>query len=203
MTPGAIAQSGGWHELRRGAHRDHHGGDPERDDQPAHQRGAHLGPAQRRGQPQRRRGPRLVPPRHHASACNDSFGTRVHGGSAPGRGIAQVASREQATTLTAGTRYYVCAISNAIGTGYGEVLTFVAGGLPPVVTTEAAMDILATSATMAGTTQRHTAWFRFGDRHLQRFRVPKPTAWLWARFRSRRLLAAPVANPLEPATTYF
>ena len=148
-------------------------------------------------------------------ACNDSFGTRVPatGGSALGGGIAQVAFSEQATTLTAGTRYYVCAIaSNAIGTGYGEVLTFVAGGLPPVVTTEAAMDILATSATMAGTANPNgtytTAWFRFGDSDpgtcSDSFgaRVPGTNGVAVGNGFTSVDFSQPLLD-LEPATTYF
>jgi MYXO-CTERM domain-containing protein len=106
----------------------------------------------------------------HPGACNDTFGTRfpATGGTALGGGVAQVAFSEQAASLVPGTRYYFCAIaSNSVGTGHGEVLTFVAGANPPVVTTEPATSVAASSASMEGTANpsgtQTTAWFRLGD----------------------------------------
>lgn len=64
-------------------------------------------------------------------SCNDTFGTRVPatGGTALGAGTSPVAYSRAVSGLLGGTKYYVCAIaSNALGTRFGAVQSFVAGG---------------------------------------------------------------------------
>ena len=103
-------------------------------------------------------------------ACDDSFGTRVPAaaGSDLGNGIDFVAFSEAIAGLTPATTYYYCAIAeNSQGLGFGEIMTFVPGADPPIVTTEMATDVLGTSATLAGTANPMgtdgTGWFRLGD----------------------------------------
>jgi MYXO-CTERM domain-containing protein len=103
-------------------------------------------------------------------ACDDSFGIRAPaaGGAALGSGVGSVAYSEAITGLSPGVTYYYCAIAaNSEGIGFGEVVSFVAGAAAPTVTTEAAADILGTSATIAGTATPNgsdtTGWFRYGD----------------------------------------
>jgi MYXO-CTERM domain-containing protein len=100
-------------------------------------------------------------------ACNDTFGTRspAAGGSALGAGSSAVAYAQALTGLTSGTTYYYCAIaSNAVGTGFGSVLSFTTAAAPSVITTAAA-PVLTTSATLNGTANPNqlatTGWFRY------------------------------------------
>ena len=69
------------------------------------------------------------------------------------------------TGLTPGTTYYACAIaSNASGTGFGTILSFIAP-LPPTVVTAAATAVMSASATLNGTANPNgtaaTGWFRY------------------------------------------
>jgi MYXO-CTERM domain-containing protein len=103
-------------------------------------------------------------------ACDDTFGKRAPttGGTDVGAGAAPVAFSQPLTGLTAWTTYYYCAIaSNAEGTRFGKIVSFVPGAVPPTVTTVAATDVLGTSATLAGTANPHggdaQGWFRYGD----------------------------------------
>ena len=102
--------------------------------------------------------------------CDDTFGTRAPatGGTALGSGAASVAFSEPITGLTAGMTYYYCAVAqNAQGTRFGEIVSFVPDAVPPTVTTEAPIEVLGTSATVAGTANPNegetTGWFRYGD----------------------------------------
>jgi hypothetical protein len=104
------------------------------------------------------------------AACNDSFGVRAPaaGGAALGDGVASAPYSEAIAGLEPGTTYYYCAIAgNAEGMGFGEVLSFVTGALPPSVTTEEAIDLLGDGATLAGSADPNgsptTGWFRYGD----------------------------------------
>ncbi|MEZ4295071.1 MAG: MYXO-CTERM sorting domain-containing protein [Polyangiaceae bacterium] len=100
-------------------------------------------------------------------SCNDVFGTRapVSGGTALGSGNTAVPFSEPITGLTAGTTYYFCAIAqNAIGTGFGSVLTFTTTAAP-VVTTNAASAVTSSTATLNGSGNPKlaatTGWFRY------------------------------------------
>ncbi|MBE7451667.1 MAG: hypothetical protein HS111_23080 [Kofleriaceae bacterium] len=101
--------------------------------------------------------------------CNDTFGVRVPatGGTALGAGVTAVAYAEALSGLTTNTTYYACAIaSNGVGTSVGAVVSFRPGAEPPVVTTEAATDVTAVAATLAGTANPNglasIGWFRYG-----------------------------------------
>ncbi len=98
--------------------------------------------------------------------CNDSFGTRepATGGVGLGAGTA-AAPFSRAATLTPGTTYYYCAIaSNAVGIGFGAVLSFVTPAAPAVNTVAPTL-VTATSATLNGTASPNgsatSAWFRY------------------------------------------
>jgi MYXO-CTERM domain-containing protein len=100
-------------------------------------------------------------------ACNDSFGTRAPavGGTALGAGSTAVAYSQAPSGLTAGTTYYFCAIaSNAAGTGFGSVLTFVTPAAPTVATVSAT-NVTSTSALLDGSANPQfaaaTGWFRY------------------------------------------
>ncbi|MBK8252377.1 MAG: hypothetical protein IPK82_06875 [Polyangiaceae bacterium] len=99
--------------------------------------------------------------------CNDTFGTRAPaaGGVSLGSGATSVAYAQPISGLTAGTTYYFCAIaSNSVGPGFGSVLSFTTAA-PPTVTTVAASNIVATSATLNGSANPNllasTGWFRY------------------------------------------
>jgi MYXO-CTERM domain-containing protein len=99
--------------------------------------------------------------------CNDVFGTRAPaaGGTALGAGGSAVAYAQSVAGLAAGTTYYYCAIaSNAVGTGFGTVLSFTTSG-PPVVTSVAATLVASTGATLNGSASPNlaaaTGWFRY------------------------------------------
>ena len=102
--------------------------------------------------------------------CNDTFGTRAPatGGTDLGGGTTSAPYTQAVTGLTDGMTYYYCAIAtNAAGTGFGAVQMFVAGGVPPDVTTEAATAVTTMGATVAGTANPNgtatTGYFRYGD----------------------------------------
>ena len=99
--------------------------------------------------------------------CNDTFGTRVPAtsGTGLGTGNATVTYAITASSLTAGTTYFFCAItSNGSGTAFGGVLSFTTPGAPTVTTT-GATNISATNAQLNGsanpTAATTTGWFRF------------------------------------------
>ena len=99
--------------------------------------------------------------------CNDSFGTRLplNGGTALGSGSSPVPLALPATSLTAGTTYYFCAIaSSAVGTSVGTVLSFTTAAVP-TATTVAATAITSTGGTINGTGDPNgaaaTGWFRY------------------------------------------
>ncbi|MDX2010122.1 MAG: hypothetical protein SFW67_08030 [Myxococcaceae bacterium] len=98
--------------------------------------------------------------------CNDIFGTRAPVMAiALGSGSTSVALSEPLTGLTAGTTYYYCAIAeNAVGTGFGSVLSFTTPGAPTVVT-NAASSVLGSTATLNGSATPNlsasTGWFRY------------------------------------------
>ncbi|HMF41847.1 MAG TPA: hypothetical protein VKQ32_14315 [Polyangia bacterium] len=101
--------------------------------------------------------------------CNDSFGTRVPtgtGGSPLGSGTAVVAFSQNVTGLSGGVTYYFCAIaSNSAGTSFGAVLNFRVDTPAPIVSTEAATAVTATTATVNGSANPNgtdtTGWFRY------------------------------------------
>jgi MYXO-CTERM domain-containing protein len=103
-------------------------------------------------------------------ACDDAFGTRTpsSGGTALGAGTQPAAFTAALTGLTRGAAYYYCAIAgNAEGTSFGAIQVAVPGTTSPVVTTEAAVAISGSGATLAGTANPNgnsaTGWFRYGD----------------------------------------
>ncbi|MFO0572609.1 MAG: hypothetical protein U1A78_01280 [Polyangia bacterium] len=103
-------------------------------------------------------------------SCTDSFGERAptSDGQALGAGTAPAAYSVALSGLVQGATYYYCAIaSNAIGTTYGDVVSFVPGVGAPSVTTEAASAFDATSATINGTVDGNgspaAVWFRYGE----------------------------------------
>jgi len=100
-------------------------------------------------------------------ACNDTFGTRAPtvGGTNLGSGTTSIFFNASATPLTPGTTYYFCAIaSNAVGTGFGAVLTF-ATPASPSVTTLPATSVTPTSGTLNATGIPNgltsQGWFRY------------------------------------------
>jgi hypothetical protein len=100
-------------------------------------------------------------------SCNDTFGTRVPstGGTALGSGTSGVPYSEAITGLSPLTVYYYCAIvSNAGGTTFGTLMTFIPP-LAPSVTTDAATSVATTTATLNGTANPNrattTGWFRY------------------------------------------
>jgi MYXO-CTERM domain-containing protein len=103
-------------------------------------------------------------------ACDDAFGTRAPatGVLALGSSLDAVPFSELVTGLVPGRTYYFCAIAqNAQGLAFGEVLTFAPDAVAPEVTTDAATDVAATTATLAGTANPNgtdaLGWFRFGE----------------------------------------
>ncbi len=101
--------------------------------------------------------------------CNDSFGFRVPmmtgTGSNLGSGNSTLAYSEDIASLTPGTTYFFCAITqNAVGTSFGSVVQFTTANVPTVTTT-AASSISGTSAQLNGTVNPNlgatTAWFRY------------------------------------------
>ncbi len=99
--------------------------------------------------------------------CNDSFGTRLPaaGGTALGTGNTPVNFSLPASSLTAGTTYYFCALaSSPVGTSVGTVLSFTTAAAP-LVTTTAANAITSTGATLNGSANPNvsatTGWFRY------------------------------------------
>jgi len=99
--------------------------------------------------------------------CSDTFGTRVPstGGSSLGAGNTGVAFSQSIMGLTMGTTYWYCALaSNAVGTTFGGLSSFVTPTAPSV-TTNAVPTINDTSATFSGTVNPNgaatTGWFRY------------------------------------------
>jgi len=103
------------------------------------------------------------------TTCNDTFGTRAPatGGTNLGSGGTATPFTQALTGLTPGATYYFCAIvQNAVGTGFGAVLSFVTGAAPPSATTQAATMISGVGATLNGTGTANgsasTGFFRYG-----------------------------------------
>jgi hypothetical protein len=101
--------------------------------------------------------------------CNDTFGTRApptSGGSSLGAGQSSVSFFQGITGLTSGTTYYYCAIaSNAAGTSFGGVGSFVTPSAPSV-TTNTVTSIGNVTAQLNGTANPNgdsaIGWFRLG-----------------------------------------
>ncbi|HZV69210.1 MAG TPA: DUF1566 domain-containing protein [Saprospiraceae bacterium] len=98
---------------------------------------------------------------------NDSFGTRApaNGGTSLGSGTSPVPYSEPITGLLPVTTYFYCAISsNAAGTSFGSLQTFIIPASPAAIT-NAATIVLGTSATLNGSGNPNassaTAWFRY------------------------------------------
>jgi hypothetical protein len=105
------------------------------------------------------------------ASCDDVFGTRVpsSGGAPLGAGVGEVAFSQAVTGLSSGTTYYYCAVaSSAVGTSAGEIRSFTTPGLP-VVTTEPAVSVSGSSATLSATANPNhgaaTGWFRYATSH--------------------------------------
>ncbi len=103
--------------------------------------------------------------------CNDTFGSRVPASSFSdsylGAGSTSVAFSYGLGGLTPGTTYYYCALArNAYGTSFGTVLSSTTPAAAPVVTTNSANGVTATTATLNGTVNpggaATTGWFRYG-----------------------------------------
>jgi MYXO-CTERM domain-containing protein len=106
----------------------------------------------------------------HPGSCNDTFGVRAPGSGAAalGGGIDPVTFSELVSGLTPARVYYVCAIAeNAFGMSFGEVVSFSPGAIAPTVTTEPAVEVGGTGATVGGTANPNgtdtTGWFRYGE----------------------------------------
>src|SRR5205823_87015 len=87
------------------------------------------------------------------------------GGTALGSGNVSQPYSQVIGGLTASTVYYFCAIaSNAVGPGYGTVLSFTTPAAP-VAITSAATSVASTSATLNGSANPNlsaaTGWFRY------------------------------------------
>ncbi|MDQ3036072.1 MAG: hypothetical protein M3Y87_26965, partial [Myxococcota bacterium] len=98
-------------------------------------------------------------------ACNNTFGTLTTT-TALGAGTASVAYSRAISGLTPGATYYYCAIaSNAVGTGYGALLSFTVLPAAPSVVTSVASGVTTTTATLNGSANPNgastTGWFRF------------------------------------------
>jgi hypothetical protein len=101
-------------------------------------------------------------------SCNDTFGTRAPatGGTALGAGSDPVSYTQSLTGLSPGTTYYFCAIAaNAVGTGFGGVLSFTTQATA-AVNTLAATAVSGTGATLNGSANPNlsatTGYFRYG-----------------------------------------
>ncbi len=149
-------------------------------------------------------------------SCSDSFGTRAPAGEEQplGAGLTAVTYSVALSGLKAGTTYYYCAIaSNAQGTTYGELQSFVAGVGAPGVTTEGTTDVAPSSGTLVGTVAENgsaaTVWFRYGevdpgtcdDSFASRVAaIPAETPLAAAA--GPRLFSAPLSG-LKPGVTYY
>jgi len=101
--------------------------------------------------------------------CDTVFGT-VTPTTNIGSGTMPVAMNQPLTGLSPATTYYFCAIAqSSIGTTLGDVLSFTTPAAPPSVTTMAATDIVADSATLNATANPNgsntTGWFRYATSH--------------------------------------
>ncbi len=99
--------------------------------------------------------------------CNDTFGTRAPttGGTSLGTGSSSIAFSQAVSGLMPGTQYFYCAIAtNAVGQGFGTVMSFTTPAAP-VVTTNAATALSSASATLNGSANPRgatgTGWFRY------------------------------------------
>jgi phosphodiesterase/alkaline phosphatase D-like protein len=99
--------------------------------------------------------------------CNDTFGSRAPetGGTSLGSGTTLQSYNRSISNLSSGTTYYYCAIvSTSEGLDYGEVFTFTTLDAP-IVTTSAATQVTASSATLNGFADPNgsstTGWFRY------------------------------------------
>jgi hypothetical protein len=100
--------------------------------------------------------------------CDDVFGTRApsFGGTTLGSGMSTASFSVTPMGLLPGTTYFYCAIaSNAVGTGFGSVLSFTTPALAPLVTSASTGFITDTGATLNGSATPRgdatTAWFRY------------------------------------------
>jgi hypothetical protein len=103
--------------------------------------------------------------------CNDTFGTRVPSSSGTnlGSGTAAVPylhNTSATTTLQPGTTYFYCAVaSNALGTSFGQVVSFATQPVAPSVSTGSVTALTATTATLNGSANpgggATSAWFRY------------------------------------------
>ncbi len=99
--------------------------------------------------------------------CNDTFGSRAptSGGSSLGTGTSSVVFAQNISSLSAGTTYFYCAISqNAEGMAFGSLQSFTTAAAPLAVTSTAT-SITSTNATLNGTGDPNlaaaTGWFRY------------------------------------------
>ena len=139
-------------------------------------------------------------------------GARVPNVSLQVPGSASVAYAETIIGLTDGATYYYCAIaSNADGTGFGTITSFVAGGVPPTVVTVAATEIAADGARIAGTANPNgtdtTGWFRYGEADPgvcdDGFGTRTPTVGIALGAGTTAAPYSTVLTGLEPNFTYY
>jgi uncharacterized protein (TIGR03382 family) len=101
-------------------------------------------------------------------SCTDAFGARVPatGGTALGAGSDAVPFTQALSWLAPGTTVWFCALAqNAVGIGYGTLLSVKVTSPVPVVETLAATDLDTTSAVLHATVNPNgtaaTGWFRY------------------------------------------
>ncbi len=104
------------------------------------------------------------------TSCDDSFGTRApaSGASSLGGGNSSVPYSQPISGLVPATTYHFCAIlTNAVGTVFGEVLSFTTPAAAPSVTTLAATAVGTTGATLQAGANANgsaaTGWFRYSS----------------------------------------
>jgi hypothetical protein len=148
-------------------------------------------------------------------ACNDAFGTRTppSGGTDLGSGNGAEAFSQTISGLLPVTTYYLCAIaSNVAGTSFGTVFSFTTLAGPPVVTTEAATQVMATSAELNGSAipdgADATGWFRYDTTNpgacSDSFGTRTPSSDDTDLGTGQTAIAfAQVITGLQPSTTYF
>ena len=149
--------------------------------------------------------------------CNDSFGLRlpaISGGSALGAGVTPINySQLSGAALLPGTTYYFCALaSNSVGTGFGSVISVTTPPTAPLVTTNSATSVTASSATLNGTTVPRgdvtTGWFRYdttnpgGCNDSFGFRVPFAAGTALGSGNTSVPFSQPLTG-LALATTYY
>jgi hypothetical protein len=147
-------------------------------------------------------------------SCDDTFGQRVpaSGAVSLGSGNSDAAYSQLISALTAGTTYFFCAIADRGGTlGFGAVLSFNTGGLPPTVQTIAASAVTDIEAGLNSTVNAHgtstTIHFRYDTTNPgacnDTFGTRAPTANNHTVVGTVTRTYTRGAYALTPATTYY